>query len=50
MKHTLQLLIYHILLSFVIVLHLVSETSYSGQDVLAVAGVIIVSCGRGSFS
>lgn len=49
MKHTLQLLIYHILLSFVIVLHL-SETIYGGQDVLAVAGVIIVSCGHGSFS
>lgn len=49
MKPILQLLIYHMLSSLGTVLHLLSETIYGGQEVLAVAGIILMSYFHGSF-
>ena len=49
MKHILQLLIYHMLSSLATALHLLSETIYGGQEVLAVAGIILMSYFHGSF-
>ena len=49
MKPILQLLIYHMLSSLGTVLHLLSETIFGGQEVLAVAGIILMSYFHGSF-